>query len=481
MQKHRFDRDAFSDDKSLASAAFRAGILPESVGWLKAASDPFHDNELIAYRAPSASRARTLLWDKRVSMTISRPSSVPSTENWDCHIAHMPAYVAGAGSIVNANLVTDPYNSNAGRINVSSDTGWDQGSPVILICSVPAGEDSFQFSNLDTQWNYLGVYELCQLGVRARVIGGAYEVHNTTAEISQQGTVVDYRVENNPEPMSLVWSTNQIADVQGDPVLLLSSQPITTLVTKGPPRTAAQATQANGVTRKAKEGSLVPFVFDNVDLELRPGCIGPVVHTYEPVNGLAPCLASWGNAQMALAPAVTEMTTYRESPFSQCGSYFTGLSPDTTLTITLRLMFELAPGPADPLMAMATMSPEYDPVAINALTAAQSHLAAGYPVSHNASGDFRRTMYRLLHKALPVMKTVFGALSGAGGIVGAIGQAGSAGVTIEEEVERYAKKNKESKRQRKLRELAGSSRPKPNKPSAAMLQGVRLRNARQRG
>jgi len=77
------------------------------------------------------------------------------------------------------------------------------------------------------------------------------------------------------------------------------------------------------------------------------------------------------------------------APINQSGVMLTGLSEQTTLTITLKAYYEQFPGPAEPLYAvLAKPSACFDPVALQMYLHALQSMPIGVPVDDNDFGDW---------------------------------------------------------------------------------------------
>jgi hypothetical protein len=85
------------------------------------------------------------------------------------------------------------------------------------------------------------------------------------------------------------------------------------------------------------------------------------------------------------------------------GAYFTGLSPQTKLTLTLRVFIEVFPAAGNPLVPLAHPSNPYDAKALQCYQEIMSHMRSGYRVDDNDFGDYFK---KAIHAARVVGQVV---------------------------------------------------------------------------
>jgi len=108
-------------------------------------------------------------------------------------------------------------------------------------------------------------------------------------------------------------------------------------------------------------------------------------------------------------------------PFHTSGVILEGLNPNSTFTVTLRTVWEVAPDYGDAngavLVPLTQPSPAYDPIAIELYQRAVAMLPVAVPVGMNAAGDWWDWVLAALGAAAtPVATMVMGP---AGAVVGA--------------------------------------------------------------
>jgi hypothetical protein len=191
-----------------------------------------------------------------------------------------------------------------------------------------------------------------------------------------------------------------------------------------PPIDIGQAKQIDGVTRKAAEGSYVPF---RLNQQSNPPClpapqqliwVGEKSDAGYSVAYTTPGFATKQNAAGFVAP-ITGGNVVRHQPFMQCGSYFTGLHEESALEIVLHMVLEKFPLPGDNDMRSATPTAMFDPMALAMLSKVQSQLLPGSPVGDNGSGDFFRRALGVVKSISRVVRDVSAPLSLMPGTIGA--------------------------------------------------------------
>jgi hypothetical protein len=104
-------------------------------------------------------------------------------------------------------------------------------------------------------------------------------------------------------------------------------------------------------------------------------------------------------------------------------SFFTGLSPSTTLTVTFRAIVEYFPNPTDELLQIATPSAQYDPIVLQAYNEAIKAAPYAVPVNMNAGGKYFRMCMSAISKVAPTVARLISApYPGAGVIVEGAGR-----------------------------------------------------------
>jgi hypothetical protein len=106
-------------------------------------------------------------------------------------------------------------------------------------------------------------------------------------------------------------------------------------------------------------------------------------------------------------------------PTMQSGAYFTGLSAESALKVTMRYFVEVFPQPGSALVPLAHPSCPMDMKALQCYSEIMREMHAGYPVRDNAAGDFFRkaasVVRKVSAKAAPWLKAI-GSIPGVPGL-----------------------------------------------------------------
>lgn len=439
-------------------------ITPSGCDWLKFALDPFHDLQLNEMRGyPDVQTEPTVIVKVRQAAEISAPKGLSTAfpkSNWDCHIALSPIdWAKPNGLLQNTSTATTQGYNAACRFNPQ---GWDPtgaspngagwisnigGASVpnipympvtgrldgLVINSVPAGAvdggdltftpghmpkeagGGYATNNIVLD-NYLDFGET-DLGVY-RVVSSGFEVVNTTAQIYKQGAVTVYEYGHS-------YETSQ-AHMQFD--LIGSDTTVESMATnvfRLPPNTIAEAKIMPGShTWPAQDGCYctAKFLSDNpfqsatqrnyilqqnnevgdklsgfqsgqqpdVGSFCSPGLIG---------NAWPACKSAYGTV---LGPGFKATPSTHFSRMSTAGAYFTGLSPETTLFVTWRVVLERLPAANKPtFLALAQPSATFDPNALALYNLIANHLPPGCPQGWNDLGKWFEMIATAARRVIP--------------------------------------------------------------------------------
>jgi hypothetical protein len=266
-----------------------------------------------------------------------------------------------------------------------------------------------------------------------------FEVVNTTSDLYRQGDVTVYTQPTNPTEADLYvcdcisghYSNGTIVepDYMGFGVTHA-------VVFRGPPSTIGLAKQTPGArTWKAADGAYVPARMHTQNDFSLISKLDWVSRQYHDPNGptVPQDIVPYGLAQRVFVQNNTSgydiagpnPLSRGQEPISHMshydisGAYFTGLSPQTTLTVTLRMTIELVPGPSDVArLALARPSAQLDNHALQLYTALLRELPPGVPVGYNDAGKWFRMILSkvgmVVGHALPHLPAIEAALLAAG-------------------------------------------------------------------
>jgi len=401
-------------DKVLDRLVTAEKLTPAGKSWLIEACDPFHDIDMDISGYPDLETASTIVQLVKTQYTVNVPTSA-GTGNWDAHIslfpavspmAH-PAVIQVMGALITeaagVPVVTPITNQIGGVVAMTAPAGvpmWASGD-TLPAASVTLGGQSTPIAYAK------GAF---------RVIGAAFEVLNTTAEINLQGQVTVYR-----QPCF------QAADVLSS-ISLSTPEPdlqvINTL--RMPPATLEEAMLLFGSRSwKARDGVYCVGMLNDLNDPLQAPSFKTNSYTsndiqagvYGPLRYITINNDSTFNGNVADAIM----------PFDITGAYFTGLSNSTTLVVNCRWLIERCPtsNEAD-LVVLAQPSPCYDPMAFQIYSEVMRQMPPGVPQGENPLGEWFNQVLDVVAAGAPYLgAAVGGAFANpvAGGAIGAgIGQ-----------------------------------------------------------
>lgn len=373
-------------------------LSEESKNSLIQLTDPFHDFEVECIGLPDGLPEKSIVRKIKKSITIARPSTFPADEPWDVHICSMPERRYVVGSTNNTTHVDmGGFNSN-GIFNESSNSHV---LAPMLVYSVGADGQTFPTGGpyVPGNVNEVGVDFNDYFYGQSRVIASAFEVHDVSSELYKQGTCTVYRL-----PQFSYDSTTLHTQTNG-----YSTSP--TVVSRMPPGNLEQAMLLPGSRQwEAKWGC---YCVDTYDLEenrpsaaefgTRQFVVGDLPGSYA-VTSLN-SMALWRKYDTTLLPAATY---FKPIPRDTSGAFFTGLSPNSSLTLTVVMVIETFPTFTDPLVTLARSTPEMDPTFFMLYKAISQEIPAGVMVGENASGDFWDKILGIVSDVAPTLGIAFG-------------------------------------------------------------------------
>lgn len=417
-------------------------ITQEGKDWLTAAVDPFHDYEITQLRGfPDMATEPTVVIRIQQALDVSAPSTCSAIgANWDCHICLSPidwigindpipthqgqpaGYTAmalsnprgapgvtGSGFIqaipsgtpyqlmptarVDGLLVNSVQSASAGGSNLTftplhfpaGDTGFYKGQGIVL--------DEF----MDFQEADLPVY---------RILYSGFEVVNTTSSLFAQGACTVYEYGHSYEITGATAENYNLAPTQ-----YFRCPPNDLAIAKSMP--GAQTWEAKkGCYNVAKfqtdnpftaAGSTMYVVQQNKEVgDVNSGYGGSIAHPTTPEMGsfISPGIGSVNSVTMPVPQGT--FTANHFSRMTTTGAYFTGLSPQTTLTITWRVAIERLPSANKPFMlSLASPSASYDPDALALYSLICTRLPPGCPQNFNDLGKWFGMVADVAKEVLP--------------------------------------------------------------------------------
>jgi hypothetical protein len=448
----------FEEVKNQASIG-ASSLTENGKNWLTVALDPFHDTPVPLAGLPDTDTSDVVLQCHKHSYNLSAPAG--TTGNWAAHIFSMPmlrsqtfkfgetfkgtaTYTSSAGSNATPFPVqwNEPTLSTAG-LEIGPLNVWAWASDTPQLAPAAASSQTRNFTAPPTV-AVLGTRD--DLRTRGRVVAMGFEVLNTTAEIYRQGLATCYR---NPAVVrrGVKLFNNRNPNLSGTGALSLTAPcPSTEGYCLGaPPDTVANAMVYPGTSQwHASRGMYSVCRFDHSQnpLDCPERRAFQAQHAeHDPVELTATVnqntteTTKMFSAEFERIPQANYMapTLFGENvelqqftPMDISGGMFTGLSPQTTLTINLHVYYEYAPHIGDQgfssLAYSLTRSPSYDPVALYIYQMIASQLPPAVPQDMNPAGEFWEKVLKAVKRILPVLQVGASAL-GHPGVAAAAGMA----------------------------------------------------------
>lgn len=370
-------------------------ISKEGCQWLKLAVDPFHDYELQVSGLPDANSGESAVLEIKKTMNLAKPSGV--TGNWDCHLISTPYhpgadYASSQGDIVNGAVQAGTaLSANSHPIST------------LAACSVTSGDDTFGAVPSVYEYNSLNTSNFTVSGEQSygfRVISQGFEAVNSTANINLQGSVTCY----NSDPSCNKTTTSYFSSTpafKGD---------WETMAINGPPNNLSAAKQfKNSVSFEAKQGV---YCVNHIDLNnstparMRNG--KAVFYT----NTGNDCLFAPNQLPAKAIDSAVDLSAangqFAVSAANLTGAYFSGLSEETTLFVTMRCTIEIFPTVDGVYKAVASPSPALDSRVLELYSYIVRELPPGVPRHENDFGTWFKKALHLANKGAMMLAPVIG-------------------------------------------------------------------------
>lgn len=388
-------------------------LTPEAKEWLVACLDPYHDNQLRLEGLPDMVSAPSVVKMHNQSYTLTAPANAAT--DWDASVVF-----TGCNSEIGAlpGLITNADNMDmkVDYDHAAFTTGTPFGS-FLIKATVAGGTMTYGYPNVVDSTNLaFGACETTPNNDRCRIIGVAFEVTNTTAEIYKQGSVT---VAMLPAPIN-DYNTVAYDDVNVAPWERTTYQAWYSPVLAST-RDALVAVPGSQ-TWAAKEGvyAIPRMVTHTMSLESPAGNKRAAI-----VSHSAHLQTPFISCPIAAAPVggVPVFNGIAASGFNGMQAFFSGLSHETSLTITMRTIVEYFPSFNSGLLQLTTPSPAFCPAAFEVYSRTAQVAPYAVPVKQNGAGEYFR---KVLSIAGSIGSAVAPFLGPAGGVVGLAGSGATA-------------------------------------------------------
>lgn len=381
--------------------------------WVVACLDPYHDYQYQVEGLPDERTAPSVVQIHNQQATLSAPAAAGGG-NWDANIV----YTGFSTLMDEVPLQMTSVTGSGSGVDYSVAMANRYGKPFAsLILATEAAGTSFAFGRAATAaatagWSTLGSVKYST--DMSRVIGVAIEVHNTTADIYKQGSCT---VAMLPDIGDDEGTCQYVNDAAG---LIATYPPIAAQRDVSPvfaSTVAALQTVPGASTWPAAKG--VYAIPRMVIIPRRLSTFESITGGVNSIKGNAltrvPCVYdSNGNVclpipqdRLVIDPAdgagdsfwVPSSPNCSLSGFAGMQIFFTGLSNQTTLTVTFRTIVEYFPSVGSALLPLATPSPTFDVSAFRLYSEVVAKAPYAVPVSQNAGGDYFRKILQVIGAA----------------------------------------------------------------------------------
>lgn len=457
--------------------------------------DPFHDVDVDPIPLASEDGEKVVCLTLSHTRTFSAPAG--TVGNWSAvlfttSLDEAQDFVLGRGvndamltqfmdyKAAYSNLTTtgnSGYQLSSGILPLGPTTVWTYPSDVAQLLPGPAGSwvpPSYSGCWADT------VLSTPSSSVSYRVTGGGFEIHNTTADLYKQGTLTVCRSSNRRQDAQNVFTgsfTNLVTGVQSaylqptNKVHVWPQAPITDFtIFQLPPANLQDALLQDALQWNAADGVMGVSVIDNTHNHFTshaPMCVAVDSNMFSnsAIDDLAVPMPSTAVTALTSSPfygqtlattagsfdvSVVAQNRGGSNHFTQRDNlsvYLTGLSLQTTFTVTTKYQVELKPRVFDSAYSitvpMLRSPPDYNLRSEMLSAHMQRGLPAGVPVGMNPSGEAWADIVSGIGNVAGLIGPLFGPV-GAG-----IGTAASAAGKIASNVIRGVSQKKEATKAKK--------------------------------
>ena len=378
-------------------------LSEDGLGWLVTTLDPFHDTEIRLEGYPDQISARSVCQCFQRKFTVVAPAAA-GAGNWDAHFFYAPYSVAQSNAFTGHGIGT-------GGKQLASPGGYAFTNTAIpggvAVTTGAAGAPTWTMTGEVTQQYPLtaNTFACPVLQEGHRLIAVAYEVTNTTAELYKQGDVTVYKQPTMPAD-GVVYS------VQGSAPFPVNQAALMKFISAPPRNIADAALYPNAKVWSAKDGVYAVLPMNNI--EQAPSRLRPSGFQYVfAQDGSTGDITFAVGSDMSVAANVSNGCNVNHYPFDNVGSYFTGLSNQTTLVVTVRYIFERFPSLTSDaedsnFLTLATPSPSWDPVALELYGRVLSQMPPAVPVAENGLGEWFGKVVSWIGEAAPVVGKIVG-------------------------------------------------------------------------
>jgi len=372
----------------MARQAAKAGLTQCGTEWLIQALDPYHDTARTPTGYPDTNANSSVIQVVKQSYQLVTPIAAG---NWDCNVVMLPwinpitmtQTVNGGNQVPPRNILTQPNPATTTDVVVGGIQVLAAASGGNLDISIPAVAGT----NINQSFSIPNTY----LQGNSRVVGMAMEICNTTSDLNRQGLVTCYRI---PVPQNDDGTTMITANQIGGDTNIFTGAADVVFIPKPPLNIAGAQLFAGTKAWGAEEGSYQVAGFNTPDVPANGlNFTQPALYTTSQTDAAVLFAHMTRTAPVASIGGYAEVPAVSWTEMDMSGSFFTGLSNSTTLTVNYVVIIERFPTQDDlDLIVSAKRSPEYDVKALEAYSEIYQSLPVAVPFGENGWGDWFDTI-----------------------------------------------------------------------------------------
>lgn len=393
------------------------GCDRDAQNWLKVALDPFHDyNVQLAGLPDNDSQSSAIQMVPKV-IQITAPPNLAANETWSAHIAALPIASTHEARTYHRN----PTVGSVGDAAITLDSSGESGKLGTITCIThgdnvgPHGVSNLSYPANEFQSNEFGTGSTREFTAVSlddnndrtmkKLIAGGFEVHNDTASLYKQGSVTVYSSGQGSQREAALVRDGSSSTNYWDQQVRKSRQP--------PGSKAEAGSMPDSRTFEAADGCYVPlrlgddthYSIATRSTYITESADSSAVSTQPAGYCITPFTADLGYDEEYQA-------NHRPLDIETTGAYFSGLSPETTLTLSVKFVIELCPTASNQAMLyMASPTAMYCPRALELYHQLVRSLPPGVPVSFNDKGDWFRMATKVMADVAPLVSPFLTALN----------------------------------------------------------------------
>jgi hypothetical protein len=385
-------------------------VTAEGIDWLTLATDPFHDTDIRAVGYPDLNTCNSITQCFTLTQTIRAPPTA-SGGIWDAHVFLNPISRLDTSNSTNQEALLSPmtYFPKTGEITAATANGapFNSGYNVVTYAS------GLDYNTAGATPAALALaYPRAASNGQYRLVSAGFEIVNTTPVLQRGGSITSYRQPSHTNVRSTaVWYGTGPNDY-AQQVNTYIAPPLTQSLAQLIPTSKTWGAEEGVYSTATQSTELNPF--------LDPMMCVPLCRPAPSLAELTP-LQSQTARTIAFAIASGSRggsgTLAKLLPYDIHGAFLTGLSPETTLQVTVKYYVERVPTTSDAdLLVLSRPSPQYDPMAIEIYSRAMAELPVGVKVGENPLGEWFNDVLDVVAEFAPSLGSVLGPMGSAAGL-----------------------------------------------------------------